>query len=181
MTKIVWNTLTAEMIEPGILSVGNSSDTLGLRVHKLLVAIAADWAKTTDQQSAVKRVNALMDALGNGVVRRQALVAWVTSPKHFGMILADKTEPGKTAGTTKTVKRIVAGKMKASKLDMQFLTNSHWWSFTKEPEFRAFNFSAKITALIVEADKMVKRADKRDTIPTAALTALREIDKSLAA
>jgi len=181
MTKIVWNAMTADMIDPAIQSVGKSSETLGLRVHRVLVAIAADWQATTDQRKAVVRVNALMDSLGNGVVRRQALVSWVTSPKHFGMILADKEEPGKTAGTTKTVKRIVAGKMKAAKLDMPFLTNSHWWLFTKEPEFKAFDFSAKIVALIVEADKIVKRQDKRDKVDTSALTALREIEKTLKA
>ena len=176
MTKIKWNAMTAEMIDPAILCVGKSSETLQLRVHRVLIAIAADWQSTTDQKTAVKRVNALLSELADGI-RKQAIVAWVTSPKHFSMIVGEVEVAGKTAGTTKTVKVIVAGKMKAKKLDMPFLVNSHWWAFTKEPEFKAHNLPARITALIVEADKVNKRADKRDVIPAEILTALREVEK----
>ena len=175
--KINWNAMTAEMIDPAIVLTGNSSETLQLRVHKILVAVAVDWHKSADQKLAVQRVNFLLDSLADGM-RKQAVVAWVTSPKLFGMLVKEIEVAGKTAGTTKTMKVIAAGKMKAKKLDLKFITNSHWLMFTKEPEFKAFDLTAKITALLVEADRVVKRADKRQKpLPKTILDALRNVEK----
>ncbi len=175
--KINWNAMTANMIDPAIKLVGTNSDTLQLRVHKILVAIAVEWQDDADQKAAVKRVNFLLDSLADGV-RKQAIVAWVTSPKLFGMLVKEVEVAGKTAGVTKTMKVIAAGKKKAKTLDMAFIANSHWWMFTKEPQFKAFDLTAKITALLVEADRVVKKADKRQKVlPAAILTALRNVDK----
>ena len=172
--SIKWDALTPAMIAPASISVGKTSETLQVRVHRILIAIAADWVATTDQQSAVERVNFLLDELADGL-RKNAIVLWVTSPKHFGMLV--KEVDVETAGKVKAVKVIAAGKMKAKNIDMLFLVNSHWWTFTKEPEFKAFDLQAKITALLVEADKVVKRDDKRQkTLPTSILAALREVE-----
>ena len=174
--KINWNAMTAVMIDPAIMLAGENSETLQLRVHKILVAIAVAWQDGADQKAAVKRVNYLLDELADGV-RKQAIVAWVTSPKLFGMLVKEVEVAGKTAGVTKTVKVIAAGKKKAKALDMQFIANAHWWTFTKEPEFKAFDLTAKITALLVEADRVVKRADKRQkALPIEILDALRGVE-----
>jgi len=114
-------------------------------------------------------------------MRKNAVKTWVTSPKHFGMLEMKTEVPGKKAGTMVEVKVIVAGKMKAKSLDIKFLINSRWWEMTKEPEFHAYNFTAKVTALVVEADRIVKRGDKRDQIDTEGLSALRELEQRLAA
>lgn len=175
--KINWNAMTTEMIDPAIKLAGSSSDTLQLRVHKILVAIASAWQDGADQKAAVKRVNFLLDSLSDGL-RKQAIVAWVTSPKLFGMLVKEVEVATKTAGKTKTMKVIAAGKKKAKTLDMKFIANSHWWSFTKEPEWKAFDLTAKITALLVEADRVVKRADKRQkALPREILDALRDVEK----
>jgi hypothetical protein len=92
------------------------------------------------------------------------------------MIEAEVTVEGSKPGTTKTVKVIVAGKMKAKKLDEKLIRNTRWWEFTKEPEFKAHDLCAKITALVVEADKVNKRQDKRDKVPAEILTALRAVE-----
>jgi len=107
--KIVWNAMTAEMIDPAIVSVQASASTLQGRIHQVLVAIAADWHATTDQKTAVKRVNALIDGMPVGV-RRQAIVAYALSSKHFGMLQKETSVEGAKPGTTKTVKVIAAGK-----------------------------------------------------------------------
>jgi hypothetical protein len=175
--KVNWNAMTPAMIDPAIDLNGVNSETLQLRVHKVLIAIAADWQDTTDQKTAVQRVNRQIDKLADGV-RKQAIVAWVTSPKHFGMLVKTEEVPTQVAGKSKTVKSIAAGKMKAKNLDMNFLVNSHWWLFTKEPEFKAFDLQVDITKLLVRADAVVKRADKRQKpIPASILTALREVEK----
>jgi len=175
--KINWNALTDEMIEPGIDVVANALDTNQLRTHKLLIATAVSWKDSTDQKTAVRRVNLMLDKYPDGV-RKNAIVAWVTSPKHFGMLVKTEEVPTGVAGKTKTVKSIAAGKMKAKKLNLDFLVNSHWWVFTKEPEFKAFDLQEDITKLLVRADAVVKRADKRQKpIPSVILTALREVEK----
>ncbi len=175
--KINWNALTADMIEPATVQVGKSTGTDQVRIHKLLVATAIAWKGSADQKAAVKRINFLLDELADGI-RKQAIVAWVTSPKLFGMLVKEVEVAGKTAGVTKTVKVIAAGKKKAKALDMPFIANSHWWMFTKEPEFKAFDLVAKITALLVEADRVVKRADKRQkALPVEILDALRGVEK----
>ena len=175
--KINWNAMTAKMIEPATKLAGQNGETLQLRYHKILVAIAVDWQATADQKLAVKRVNYLLDEMADGL-RKSAVVAWVVSPKLFGMLVKEVEVAGKTAGVTKTVKVIAAGKKKAKALDMPFIANSHWWTFTKEPEFKAFDLTAKITALLVEADRVVKKADKRQKVlPAEILTALRAVEK----
>jgi len=161
--RVDWNAMTAAMIEPASVLNGRNSETLQLRVHKVLIAIAADWIATTDQKTAVERVNFQLDQLSDGL-RKNAIVTWVTSPKHFGMVYNDET------------KVIAAGKTKVKSLDMPFLKNSHWWLFTKEPAFKVHDLPAKITKLVVEATNAAKKDDKRNVIPAEILTALRAVD-----
>jgi len=46
--KVVWSKLTPEMIAPGTVSIGVRGASLQLDIHRLLIAIAADWKTTTD-------------------------------------------------------------------------------------------------------------------------------------
>jgi len=162
--RVDWNAMTPEMIEPASVLNGRNSETLQLRVHKVLIAIAADWIATSDQQLAVERVNFQLNQLSAGV-RKNAILSWVTSPKHFAMIPVEGAA------------EVVAGRMKAKKLDMGFLMNSHWWLFTPEPKFKAHDLPARISTLVAEATKAAKKNDKRNKTPAEILTALIAVEK----
>lgn len=163
--KLNWNKLTADMIDPAIVSVGKSSETLQLRVHKLLVAIAADWVATKDQKRAASRVQTLIETLGNGV-RKNAVKSYVTAPTLFAMRVHEESG------------EICSGKLKAPELNdrLALIANTHWWDFTPEPTFTAFVLADRVSTLVATATTASAKNDARNDIPAEIMTMLRAVE-----
>jgi len=164
--KLNWKALTADMIAPAIVSVGKSSETLQLRVHKVLVAIAVDWVATKDQKTAASRVQLLIETVGKGV-RKNAIKSYVTASTLFAMRVHE------TSG------EICSGKLKAPELSdrMQLIINTHWWDFTPEPTFSAFVLADRVSTLVAIATTASAKNDDRNDIPAEIMTMLRDVEK----
>lgn len=165
--KINFNTLAKvnsdASIEAAIGSLAKRSDTLQLDIHKLLVAIGARWAASGDIRPAVKHVNMLIDTLGKGV-RLNAIRSWVEV--HFGLTYA---EDGEMKG------KFVAGKRKATDLDISAMANERWWELKVEPEYKPMDFDKMFNALLAKASKADKsKGDDVDPGLVHALKAARE-------
>lgn len=134
--------ITDEDIALAIGEVKLESETLQLRIHKIVVAIACQWAVSGDVRPAVKHMNTLVEELGAGV-RKNALIQYATSPKLFGMIVKDGT-----------IKELVPGKMKHTDLDMKAIANTHWFDFKEPPAPKAWD-------IVVEYKKFLAKATTR--------------------
>ena len=169
MTKLNFNTLSAAQIPEAIDNVGTRSDTLGMDIHCILVAVAADWASCGDVREPVKHVNALIERLGK-MTRKNALMQYATSPKLFGMV-AHATE----ANT------VVAGKMKHGDLDLRLIANTKWFDFAEPPAPKAWDVIAEYKKFVAKATQKAVNPKVIDKLDPELLTQLVAIQSTLEA
>ena len=131
--------------------IAKQSETLQLRIHKLLNTMAEDWIKSGDVRPVVVGVNYLMLKLGKGM-RHNAIKLWVEC--HYGFLINDLT------------KEFVSGKLKAKDLDLNNIRNNRWWEFSAEPEYKAIEDPAKMIAQVIakfEKDRAALGKDSKVT------------------
>jgi hypothetical protein len=141
-------------------------DTVQNDIHRHLYAIAFRWNETGDVRPAVKRVNALLDAMPKGI-RTNAIRAWVEAMLGFEFV--------EKAGDV--AEHFKAGAVKGSALPMDTIINTRWFDFTKEAPYKPLDFGAELAKLLKKAGERVN-STKGDAVPAGMLDA---VSKAVAA
>lgn len=143
---------TDAKITAAIQSIHDTGETLQLQIHKVLVAVAARWAKTGDVRQPVMHVNALLVSDKLKGMRKNAMRVWVE--KHLGFVFNEET------------KQFVAGKRTAKELSIKDLANAHWWAETPEPEYVPVKPEVAMARMIQQFEKdRAKLGDKSAVTP----------------
>lgn len=157
---------TNEDIARAIDMVAVESDTLQLRIHQIIVAMACKWAADGDVRDPVKHMNDLIEKVGKGV-RKNALIEFATSAKLFGFLVhADS-------------KALVAGKMQGSGLNIKLIIDTKWYDFKEPPLVKDWNLLDGLKKVVATGNAKTAKARKGDVIDPKLLADLVGILKAI--
>lgn len=159
-----FNNLNSGNLDAAIEDFLQRSENLKLDSHRMLVAIAADWAASGDCRHAVKRANRIIGAKKETkALRVQGMVNWFAT--HCGLQLADE-------GENKGKIYCPADKTSGQHLDLKTLANARWFDETPPPALKPFDFTTQVEKLLKLA---ATRAEKNDGTTTIDEELLAEI------
>lgn len=158
--KLNFDKLTSnEDIALAIDMVALESDTLQLRIHQIIVAMACKWAVDGDVRDPVKHMNLLVEKLGKGV-RKNALIEFATSDKLFGFLVHEQT------------KVLVAGKMTGAKLNIKLIIDTKWYDFKEPPLVKDWNLVDGLKKVVATANTKAAKGRVGDVIDPKLLSEL---------
>ena len=151
-------------IDAAIPMLAKSIGTVVTNVQKIAVSILGDLLKHGDKPTAVKRANALVEALGKGM-RAQSLLAWFE--QNAPMVYNAET------------KLLVAGFTAMSpvrdhtKINLAVSTAALWQDAKADPEYKALaDWNAALMALVKRAKTDIEKMGAASKVNTAQLALL---------
>lgn len=132
-------------------SIAKRADTVQMDIHRHLYAIAFRWNETGDVRPAVKRVNALIDAMPKGL-RVNAIREWVEV--MFGFEYVEKQ--GDAPACFK------AGPIKGADLPMDSILHKRWFELKQEAPYKPINFGEDLAKLLKRAGERANSAKGDD-------------------
>lgn len=153
------------MIDAGIATLEKSIASVTGNVQKLAVSILRDWHLHNDSDTAVKRANALVKALGKGM-RANALRTWF---EHNSPLVFNKETKLLVKGFT-----ALSPVKDASKIDIAASTKALWHDADGgEPEYKPItDWNAQLAALIKRAKTDIEKQGDKSKVDKTQLAQL---------
>lgn len=145
-------------------SLHRRAGTLQMDIHKILVCIALRWERTGDVRPVVAHVNRLLAKDQMQGVRKNAIRAWVETFLHLTF-----AEDGDSKG------QFIAGKAKAKDLDVKKLTNTRWFEFKPEPDYKPLDPMAALTGMIRKFETDRAKMGEESKVDPAMIEALKAL------
>jgi hypothetical protein len=142
-------------------SIAKRGESVQMDIHRHLYAIAFRWKETGDIRPAVKRVNALIDAMPKGL-RLNAIREWVEV--MFGFVYVEKSKD--------VPEHFTAGPIKGADLPMDTIMQKRWYEFKAEAAYKPINFGESLSKLLKQAGQRVNSA-KGDNVDAEMLAAVK--------
>lgn len=165
MTKLTYSyTMGGNSIDAAIPMLAKSVATLNTNVQKLIVSLLADFKKSGDKPTAVRRANEVVKALGKGM-RANSLQGWFE--QNAPMVYNKET------------KLLVAGCTGMSpvkdhtKIDLAVSTAALWYDAVAEQEYKPLeDWTKMLTALVKRAKDDLKHQGTKSKVDLAQLAVL---------
>ncbi len=161
-TKVSFSfSMGGNSIDAGIASLAKSVATLTGNVQKLAVSILRDFKASGDKPTAVRRANALVDALGKGM-RANSLRGWF---EQNGPFIYNKETKVLVIGFTGN-----SPVKDHTKIDLATSQAALWYEAVKDPDYVPLaDWSAALNALIKRAKTDIEKMGEKSKVDPAQL------------
>jgi hypothetical protein len=161
--------MTDKDVETATRSIKKNSAGLVLQIQKVCTSILVNWQSSGDKDTAVRRANALVEALGDGL-RKNSLLKWFESNSPM---IYNKESKGLAFGST-----AASPVRKFQDIPVLVLPSTPWQTAKAEEEYKPItDLSVLIKALVKKATADLEKLGSNSKVKKEQLAALEAASK----